>query len=73
MRGVSRQPVFVVFNVKDQLKKRIPEPDPAIVNRLISYYSGTNFSIRLPFQTTPRQRYYDLEEVKDFARKEVAN
>ena len=70
MRGVTR-PVFnraVFVDIKQQLKLLIPEPDQNIVNRLISYYKGTNYSIRLPWETTPTQSYYDLEEVKNFAR-----
>ena len=59
---------FFLVDVKDVLKQKCPEPDPAIVKRLISYYGGTNYSISLPWQTTPTQGYYDQEEVKSFAR-----
>ena len=66
---VSRRQTFSFdVDVKDQLRKVVPEPDAAIVKRLISYYEGSNYAIRAPWQSSPTRAYYDLEVVKDFAR-----
>lgn len=64
----SIRPVQSFKPIRQWIKDLLPEPDPNIVNRLISYYNNTNYSIRLPFATTPQQSYYDLEDVKFFAR-----
>lgn len=56
------------FNVREELKRLVPEPDPNIVKRLISYYGGTNFTIRFPWQSAPPPASYDLENVKFYAR-----
>lgn len=66
----QRRPVgfFGFVDEKAELKKRCPEPDPYILQRLIDYYSGYDFSIRAPWQRSPGPAQYDLEELKDFAR-----
>jgi len=61
-------PVVHIKSIRDQVKSLVPNPKPAIVNRLISYYESPNFTIRSPLSTTPQTRYYDLENVKFFAR-----
>jgi hypothetical protein len=55
-------------SVRQTVADLIPEPDQNIVKRLISYSSNPNFSIRLPFETTPYQNSYNVEDVKFFAR-----
>ncbi len=71
---ISQRPAFersdfLLSDVKEELKKRCPNPDPSIVNKLVSdNYGGNNFALRLPWATTPQRSFYDLEEVKDFAR-----
>lgn len=62
------RPVVHPKSLRDQVKSVVPEPDECIVKRLIGYYSGTNYQIRLPWATTPNTNQYDLENVKFFAR-----
>lgn len=64
----KRSNAFDIFrDPSKDLARLIPEPDQAIVNRLISYYGGTNYSIRLPWAPTPQQPSYDLENVRFYA------
>lgn len=54
-------------STQDLVKDLVPEPDPQIVKRLISYYSP-RFSIRAPWDRSSNVPSYDLENVKFYAR-----
>ena len=63
-----RPKIFNYQSTEDIVKTLVPEPDPKILQRLISHHSSTDFSIRMPWQRSPQVAYYDLEDLKFYAR-----
>ncbi len=69
--GLGNQNRFLFPNVKyieRDVAYYYPNPKPNILNNLIAHHSGYNFGVRFPWSSTPVSNYYDLEELKFYAR-----